>query len=366
MPNTKLIEFQPAERKQKRQTTSKPKQKKRADGLYQLTCTYQDNETGEKKRAFFYGHTIAEAQAKRQAFQEDLATGMNVSARDMTVAQFAEKYLKKRALIDEDRKTPAAIRDIPILPGLVDVLLFLAAQCIGTSDALPPLPDASAGASPCRPSSDVTGASPCRPSSDAPGALSTLTDQLNTQLCTAPHLLSADAPASSAPSDSLDRLSCLSSLIGRQLTGEIIQSCTNDQTIHKSTLVKMLKSFNAYLSVIRCGCAKKQIDQMNKAAFQMRPDLYSPSHPKYVWDPVNIRYHDLRHTFCTLLYNAGLFSHNIKACQYILGHSNIAVTMNIYTHLSQSHREDAFSYIRNTFQLSSKNVVNAPPTPENH
>ena len=37
----------------------------------------------------------------------------------------------------------------------------------------------------------------------------------------------------------------------------------------------------------------------------------------------------MRHTFCTRLANAGM---NPKALQYIMGHSNITMTLNYYAH----------------------------------
>lgn len=43
----------------------------------------------------------------------------------------------------------------------------------------------------------------------------------------------------------------------------------------------------------------------------------------------NITPHTLRHTFCTRLANAGM---NPKALQYIMGHSNITMTLNYYAH----------------------------------
>jgi len=39
--------------------------------------------------------------------------------------------------------------------------------------------------------------------------------------------------------------------------------------------------------------------------------------------------HTMRHTFCTNLANAGM---NPKALQYIMGHSNITMTLNYYAH----------------------------------
>ncbi|MEH2935024.1 tyrosine-type recombinase/integrase [Acutalibacter sp. JLR.KK004] len=41
------------------------------------------------------------------------------------------------------------------------------------------------------------------------------------------------------------------------------------------------------------------------------------------------RFHELSHTFCTNLANAGM---NPKALQYIMGHSNITMTLNYYAH----------------------------------
>ena len=41
--------------------------------------------------------------------------------------------------------------------------------------------------------------------------------------------------------------------------------------------------------------------------------------------------HTLRHTFCTRLADAGM---NPKALQYIMGHSNISMTLDYYAHAS--------------------------------
>lgn len=49
------------------------------------------------------------------------------------------------------------------------------------------------------------------------------------------------------------------------------------------------------------------------------------------WLPVDIRAHDLRHTFCTILYNAGV---DVKTAQRWMGHADAQVTMQIYTHLT--------------------------------
>lgn len=52
---------------------------------------------------------------------------------------------------------------------------------------------------------------------------------------------------------------------------------------------------------------------------------------------VDITAHQLRHGYATILYEAGIPD---KDAQELLGHSDIAVTRNIYTHIRQSRREE--------------------------
>ena len=61
-----------------------------------------------------------------------------------------------------------------------------------------------------------------------------------------------------------------------------------------------------------------------------RTDLHPEPSPVF-----SFRCHDLRHTFCTLLYDGGV---DVKTAAYLLGHSDISVTMKIYTHLSEEKR----------------------------
>lgn len=68
--------------------------------------------------------------------------------------------------------------------------------------------------------------------------------------------------------------------------------------------------------------------------------------------------HQLRHTFCTMLYNAGV---DIKTAQNVLGHSNVSITLSVYTHLEEKTKkvsiEKLNGYIQNmSFQPENKNV----------
>lgn len=56
----------------------------------------------------------------------------------------------------------------------------------------------------------------------------------------------------------------------------------------------------------------------------------------------NVRAHDLRHTFATALFEAGVPA---KAAQYYLGHADIRVTLDLYTHLTQEKEKATRSQI---------------------
>ena len=54
----------------------------------------------------------------------------------------------------------------------------------------------------------------------------------------------------------------------------------------------------------------------------------------------DIRFHDLRHSAATLLLGEGVHP---KVVQELLGHSNISMTMDVYSHVPPSMQEDAIS-----------------------
>ena len=49
--------------------------------------------------------------------------------------------------------------------------------------------------------------------------------------------------------------------------------------------------------------------------------------------------HVLRHTFCTNMQQAGI---DIKSLQYLMGHSNASVTLDVYTHTDYNVVKRAF------------------------
>lgn len=52
--------------------------------------------------------------------------------------------------------------------------------------------------------------------------------------------------------------------------------------------------------------------------------------------------HVLRHTFCTNMANAGM---DLKSLQYLMGHADAGVTLNVYAHASYAHAEQSMQKI---------------------
>ena len=60
-----------------------------------------------------------------------------------------------------------------------------------------------------------------------------------------------------------------------------------------------------------------------------------------------MRFHDLRHTTATLLLEKGIHA---KIVQELLGHSTIAMTMDIYSHVLPSIQQEAVDKLDDLFR----------------
>ena len=83
------------------------------------------------------------------------------------------------------------------------------------------------------------------------------------------------------------------------------------------------------------------------------PDKFSPIKIPMVITPFTP--HELRHTFCTIMYEAGIDALTAKEQ---MGHSDIKTTLSIYTHLSQQHKENEVNKLDAFLQKGSQGVVN--------
>lgn len=75
-------------------------------------------------------------------------------------------------------------------------------------------------------------------------------------------------------------------------------------------------------------------------------------------EEVHFTMHQFRHTFCTMLYKAGV---DVKMAQDILGHNSVSVTLDIYTHLDQSLKtitaDKLNTFLRQKSVKSQSNIV---------
>jgi integrase len=102
------------------------------------------------------------------------------------------------------------------------------------------------------------------------------------------------------------------------------------------------------LNLVFPNKAENPINHNNLVNRHFNPALKAAGIPK-------IRFHDLRHTYDSLLIEQG---ENIKYIQSQLGHSSPSVTLNIYAHLMKSVNQEAACRLENTiFETSGSKMV---------
>lgn len=111
-----------------------------------------------------------------------------------------------------------------------------------------------------------------------------------------------------------------------------------------------LKRFNSFINRMERGEPPVQRGRRNDKDPEPPPTF-------------TVRYHDLRHTYCTFLYESGV---DVKTAAYLLGHADISVTMKIYTHLSEQKKAASTAALTAYFEAlkpasGSKMVVTDPP-----
>lgn len=63
--------------------------------------------------------------------------------------------------------------------------------------------------------------------------------------------------------------------------------------------------------------------------------------------------HQLRHTYATMLYDAGV---DVKSAQAFLGHSDLSVTLKVYTHLSNTKKKESIDSLNTFIEKTLKDV----------
>ncbi len=86
---------------------------------------------------------------------------------------------------------------------------------------------------------------------------------------------------------------------------------------------------------------------------RMRPNYLTEYFPKYIakHGMPKMRFHDLRHTFASILINQDVPLLNVST---FLGHSDLSTTANIYAHLDKSKKQESADVISSIFNKAKE------------
>ena len=106
---------------------------------------------------------------------------------------------------------------------------------------------------------------------------------------------------------------------------------------------RLWESYLHYLNICAGGRDKKRTkNEDGKPAFTPALQVIEP-----------FTAHQLRHTYATMLYDAGV---DAKSAQALMGHASLEMTLKIYTHLSQRKKADSIGKLNE--YLSGQTTIN--------
>ena len=109
----------------------------------------------------------------------------------------------------------------------------------------------------------------------------------------------------------------------------------------------IVKGHRGFLSIDQHNRLKVAMHIENEMRCVM--DRYRKIHPN---DPLpQITPHVLRHTFCTNMANAGM---DVKNLQYLMGHSTVAITLDVYTHTNYNQVAEQMAKIVDFRSISKR------------
>lgn len=122
------------------------------------------------------------------------------------------------------------------------------------------------------------------------------------------------------------------------MSKEVYNAFQNVMNKNKESIITV-DDINDFVFIAN-GCRPKTYSNYNEL-FKMIRREYNREHE----EKISVSAHILRHTFCTRMANAGM---NPKSLQYIMGHSNIAITLNVYSHATY---ENAFNEMSKIYEI---------------
>ena len=115
------------------------------------------------------------------------------------------------------------------------------------------------------------------------------------------------------------------------MTDEVYESLKNivDHRPRVKT-EQIIDGYSGFILIDKNGNPKVSLHIENECRWAMHK--YDKLHPNAPLP--HITPHVYRHTFCTRLAQQGM---DLKALQYLMGHSDAGVTMNVYSHTNYEH-----------------------------
>lgn len=100
------------------------------------------------------------------------------------------------------------------------------------------------------------------------------------------------------------------------------------------TVELLVDGYSGFLFLDKAGMPKvaMHLENYMRGMQKKMERIYGKSFPR-------VTPHVLRHTFCTNMQRAGI---DVKSLQYLMGHSNVSVTLDVYTHVDFQAVQEAF------------------------
>ncbi|MCI6026516.1 MAG: tyrosine-type recombinase/integrase [Oscillospiraceae bacterium] len=101
------------------------------------------------------------------------------------------------------------------------------------------------------------------------------------------------------------------------------------------TVELLVDGYSGFLFLDKAGMPKvaMHLENYMRGMQKKMERIYGKSFPR-------VTPHVMRHTFCTNMQRAGI---DVKSLQYLMGHSNVSVTLDVYTHVDFHAVQEAFS-----------------------
>lgn len=391
---------------------AKAKNKKREDGLVQVSLVIGTSPNGNPKRKYFYGHTAKEAEAKKADYQEKLRRGVLAANEKATFGEIATAWLayKRGQLGEQGLKRynryvsivnnqlqpilPRRIRELK--PADLDIILAEYAERGKAKKTIKEYKQTASQVIDYAMENDIVfrnvfakvklpaanetertslteeqqdlinkyweghragiGAilmmycglrrGELIPLTWADIDLSNKTITINKSVRTASNIFTVKQGAKTdAGCRVVEIFDCVIPALTRAKASSnsfLVLPDVKGQMLTNQGFVRLWDSFMEYLNSCAGGSAKKRIaNEHGKYAFAPRVQAMEP-----------FTAHQLRHTYATILYD-----HNVdpKSAQKLLGHASIEMTLKVYTHLSQSKKDDSISKVNEG--LKAKGLV---------